>query len=69
MDIKETLKRLHRSKTDKMLGGVCAGFGEVTDTPAWVWRAGFAFAAFWLGTGVFFYIVLWAVMPEEAQRY
>jgi phage shock protein C len=63
MDIKQTLRTLHRSRTDKLLGGVCAGFGEVTETPAWVWRAGFLFASIWLGSGVMLYVVLWITMP------
>jgi phage shock protein PspC (stress-responsive transcriptional regulator) len=63
MNIKQTLNSLHRSRKDQMLGGVCAGFGEVTDTPAWLWRAGFLFVAFWLGSGLLLYVILWITMP------
>jgi phage shock protein PspC (stress-responsive transcriptional regulator) len=45
MNLKQTLNSLHRSKYDRMLGGVCAGFGESAETPAWVWRAGFLYVA------------------------
>ena len=38
MQIKQTLKRLGRSDNDQMVGGVCAGIAESTDTPVWMWR-------------------------------
>lgn len=65
MDFKDILKRLHRSSQGKMLGGVCAGIGETTDTPGWVWRALFLFTALSFGIGVIPYIVLWIVMPLD----
>ena len=65
MTFKEALNRLHRSKTQKVFGGVCGGIAATTDTPPWVWRAGFLFALLWLGSGGLLYIVLWITMPEE----
>ena len=64
MNVKETLNSLHRSKTDRILGGVCGGFAETTDTPAWIWRAGFLFVALVLGTGLVAYLILWVLMPD-----
>jgi phage shock protein C len=63
MDIKQDLNRLGRSRTDKMIGGVCGGFAETTGTPAWVWRLGFVFVALWMGTGLLAYLILWIFMP------
>lgn len=63
MQIKDTLNRLARSPTDRILGGVCAGLGESTQTPPWLWRAGFVLAALGFGTGVLLYLVLWIFMP------
>ena len=63
MQIKQTLNRLGRSRNDQMLGGVCAGFAEETQTPPWLWRAGFVLLALGLGTGVLIYLVLWFFMP------
>jgi phage shock protein C len=65
MDFKQTLNHLHRCKTDAWVGGVCAGIGETTETPAWVWRAGFLFTVSFLGTGILLYLILWLVMPES----
>lgn len=63
MQIKETLNRLTRSPSDRILGGVCAGFGQATETPPWLWRAGFVIAALGFGTGILAYVVLWIFMP------
>jgi phage shock protein C len=68
MDIKRTLNQLGRSRNDQMIGGVCAGFAEATDTPAWLWRAGFVFTALGFGTGVLVYLILWLLMPLRAER-
>ncbi len=64
MQLKETLNRLHRSPTEKMLGGVCGGIGETTGTPAWVWRAAFLFTVWVFGSGILLYVILWMVMPD-----
>ena len=67
MDIKDTLNRLARSRHDRMIGGVCAGFAETTGTPTWMWRAGAVLAALHFGTGLVLYLVLWAVMPVRGD--
>ena len=67
MTIKEKLNALHRSNRDQMIGGVCAGFAEATDTPAWLWRAGFVLTAVLLGGGAVVYLVLWLLMPLDGD--
>jgi phage shock protein C len=64
MGFNEKLNSLRRSKRDRLIGGVCAGFAEMTDTPPWLWRAGFVFAAIWAGAGGLLYVILWFLMPE-----
>jgi phage shock protein C len=67
MQIKQTFKRLGRSDTDQMIGGVCAGIGETTDTPPWLWRAAFLAALFFFGTGIPIYVILWLVLPLRSK--
>ena len=67
MQIKKTLNRLGRSRSHQVFGGVCAGFAETTDTPPWLWRAGFAFAALGFGAGVLLYAILWCFMPMRDE--
>jgi phage shock protein PspC (stress-responsive transcriptional regulator) len=67
MSFKQVLHRLHRSTSDAVFGGVCAGFAEATETPAWVWRAGFLFTTLFFGFGVGLYLILWLVMPTALR--
>jgi Tol biopolymer transport system component/phage shock protein PspC (stress-responsive transcriptional regulator) len=56
-------KRLVRSSTDKMIGGVCGGladyFGVSSTTMRVFWVLGFLFA----GVGFFAYPILWIALP------
>lgn len=58
-------KKLVRSKKNKMIGGVCAGFGEYLDVDYTLIRL--AFVALALMTAIFpmliFYIIAWIVIP------
>lgn len=56
---------LRRSRSDRWLGGVCAGIARLTDTESWVWRLIFFVLAVWAGTGVLAYLLLWIFVPED----
>jgi phage shock protein C len=60
------MKRLYRSKKDRMLGGVCAGLGEHFDIDPTVIRLVWAvITVISIGTGVLVYILAWILIPEE----
>jgi len=60
-------KRLYRSQSSAMLGGVCAGLGKYLNIDA-VWiRLFFVLLAVTNGFGVLAYLVLWVVVPREDQ--
>ena len=59
------VNRLRRSRTDKWLGGVCAGLGTVTGVETWIWRLGFALLFMFGGTGLLVYLLLWIFVPLE----
>lgn len=61
-------KRLTRSTSDKMLGGVCAGLANYFDIDPTLVRLAFV-GLFFLGAGSPFliYLVLWLIMPEEGS--
>jgi phage shock protein PspC (stress-responsive transcriptional regulator) len=48
-DFWESVRNLKKSATDKKIAGVCAGFGEHTPMPAWLWRALFLVLGLCLG--------------------
>ena len=53
---------LKRSK-EGIIGGVCEGIANSTDTNAWAWRLIFLF----MPSGLGFYLVLWALLKEEDE--
>jgi phage shock protein PspC (stress-responsive transcriptional regulator) len=58
--------RLHRSRSDKMLGGVCGGLAESLDVDAGLIRIGLvALTVFGFGAGVLFYAAAWVLAPVE----
>jgi phage shock protein PspC (stress-responsive transcriptional regulator) len=51
--------------SDRILGGVCSGLAAGLQVDAlWV-RIAFVILAFFQGVGLFVYIVLWLVLPEQ----
>jgi len=60
------MKRLYRSKKERMLGGVCGGLGEHLDVDPTVIRLVWAVIPLLsLGTGLLIYLVAWILIPEE----
>ncbi|WP_232661685.1 PspC domain-containing protein [Pseudonocardia sp. TRM90224] len=60
--------RLHRSRTDKMLGGVCGGLAESLGVDSTLIRIGlFALTVLGVGTGVVVYVAIWALAPEGEE--
>lgn len=55
-------RRLVRSSTNRVLGGVCGGLAEYTDTDPLLWRVGFVALAV-MGAGIFVYPLLWLLVP------
>ena len=60
-------RRLLRSRTNKVLGGVCGGLAEYTDTDPLLWRVGFVALAV-MGAGIFVYPLLWLLVPAAGPN-
>jgi phage shock protein PspC (stress-responsive transcriptional regulator) len=57
--------RLHRSRTDRMLGGVCGGLAESLDVDVTLLRIGLvALTVVGGGIGAVFYVAAWILTPE-----
>ena len=59
------VKKLYRSRTDRMIAGVCGGLGEYLSVDPTLIRLNFVFAALLGGPGIIIYIVWLLVVPEE----
>jgi phage shock protein C len=61
-----TYKQLRRSRSDRMLGGVCSGIARYLGADPVAVRVGYAIVALITGgVALLAYPVLWIVMPEE----
>ncbi|MCL2652856.1 MAG: PspC domain-containing protein [Propionibacteriaceae bacterium] len=60
-------KRLYRSSSNKIIGGVCGGISEFfgIDT-TWV-RLAVVVLALFAGSGVVLYILLWLFLPDDGS--
>ncbi|MFA6908309.1 MAG: PspC domain-containing protein [Patescibacteria group bacterium] len=61
----ENTKKLYRSRTDKILGGVCGGLAQYFGIDAVLLRIGFVIFALADGVGIILYIILVIIIPNE----
>ena len=62
------MKSLTRSKTDKVVAGVCGGLGEYFSVDPVIIRLIFVVVTMLGGAGVLAYIVMWIIVPEAGQK-
>lgn len=61
-----TYKQLRRSRSNRMLGGVCGGIAQYFGVDPVAVRVAYAIVAVITGGGALIaYPILWIVMPEE----
>jgi phage shock protein C len=64
----DTIKRLYRSRNNRMLFGVCGGLGEYLNVDPTVVRLIFVLAFLPGGPGLIAYLVLALLVPEEPLK-
>ena len=65
--LKVMQKRLIRSKTQRMIGGVCGGIAEYFNIDPTIIRLGFVLASIFLALvgGIIAYVLALFIIPEE----
>jgi phage shock protein PspC (stress-responsive transcriptional regulator) len=58
------IKKLYRSRDNRMAGGVCAGLAKYFELDPTLVRLGMAVLMV-LGGGILIYIIAWLIVPEE----
>ena len=58
---------LYRSESNRMLGGVCGGLGDYLALDPVFIRLFFVLLFFGHGSGMFLYLILWIIMPNESN--
>ena len=61
------MKRLYRSQSERMLGGVCGGLGAYLGIDPTLIRLVFVAALLLFGHGLLLYLILWLVVPLESS--
>lgn len=62
------MKRLHRSRRTKLLGGVAAGFAEYFNIDVTIMRLLFALVAIAIPNSVLAYVLAWIIIPEDPHE-
>ena len=61
-------KKLVRSRTDRKIAGVCAGFADYLELDVTLVRILWLMLALFGGWGLIGYLIAWIVMPQEPLR-
>jgi phage shock protein C len=59
------IKKLYRSRSDRIVGGVCGGLGKYLSIDPTVIRILYVLFALTGGSGIFIYLILLLIIPEE----
>lgn len=63
--VSDEVRKVHRSRTDRKLAGVCGGLAEYFGIDATILRIVLVAATlFGFGSGALLYLICWLVIPE-----
>ena len=63
------VKKLYRSRKDRMIAGICGGIGEIYSIDPTMIRLVYALITiFSAGTALLVYILGWIIIPEETTE-
>ncbi|MFI9815227.1 PspC domain-containing protein [Saccharothrix variisporea] len=64
----DKVKKLRRSRNDRMVAGVCGGVSELIGVDAAILRILLVAATlFGFGTGALLYLAMWILVPEKEE--
>lgn len=61
-------KKLYRSRTDRIIAGVCGGLGEYFNTNSNIIRLIFILLVFFHGLGIILYVILLILVPLKPGK-
>jgi phage shock protein C len=63
----EEPRKLYRSRSQRMIAGVCGGLADYFNLDATLVRVLFLLLAVFGGTGLVIYIVMWVIVPDISK--
>jgi phage shock protein C len=63
----EEPRKLYRSRTERMVAGVCGGLAEYFNVDATVIRVLFLVLTLFGGSGLVVYVVMWILVPDASK--
>ncbi|HET6759689.1 MAG TPA: PspC domain-containing protein [Propionibacteriaceae bacterium] len=63
----EEPRKLYRSRSQRMLAGVCGGLAEYFNLDATLIRVLFLVLAVFGGSGLVIYVVMWLIVPDASK--
>ena len=63
----EEPRKLYRSRSQRMIAGVCGGLADYFNIVATLVRVLFLLLAVFGGTGLVIYIVMWVIVPDVSK--
>lgn len=64
---KSPVKRLYRSRKDKIIAGVCGGIAEYFNVDPVLIRVLWVLGALAVGCGVLAYVICWIIIPQKPE--
>lgn len=61
----QPVKRIYRSRSNRIIGGVCGGIAEYMNLDPTVVRVITALLTFVMGMSLWVYLLAWLIIPEE----
>lgn len=61
------MKKIYRTKKDRMIAGVCSGLGEYFDIDPTIIRLLWLVSVFWFGGGVVAYLIAMVIIPNQRE--
>lgn len=65
----ENVKRLYRSNTSKVIGGVCGGLADYLNIDVALIRVAFVLLVLFGGSGVLVYLIMWIAIPAKTGNF
>jgi phage shock protein C len=60
-------RKLYRSRTQRMVAGVCGGLAEYLNVDATLIRVLFLILAVFGGSGLVIYLAMWIIVPDASK--